>query len=190
MKKNRAEAFSDGVLAIIVTIMVLELKAPVNDGWKELLHLYPKFISYVLSFLMVWIYWNNHHHLFHSIHKINGSVLLANGLLLFMLSLLPFATAWVGETRFGCTATILMGIILLLSGAAYSILVRCLIRANGGKNSTLARAVGNDHKGNISLAGYATAIVLGFWLPVGSFVIYGLIALMWLIPDKRIEKIL
>ncbi|MBX9733892.1 MAG: TMEM175 family protein [Chitinophagaceae bacterium] len=190
MNKNRLEAFSDGVLAIIVTIMVLELKAPHTDDWKVLLHMYPEFLSYILSFLMVWIYWNNHHHLFQSVHKINGGVLLANGFLLFTLSLLPFATAWLGSTHFSTNATILMGIVLLLCRAAYSILTNRLIHANGDRESTLAKALGKDFKGNISLAGYSFAIIIAFFMPYISFIIYGLIALMWLIPDKRIEKII
>ncbi|KOY87431.1 hypothetical protein AD998_15945 [bacterium 336/3] len=188
MVKNRLEAFSDGVLAIIVTIMVLELKVPESSEWKSLFHLYPKFLSYVLSFVMVLIYWNNHHHLFHSIHKINGKVMLANGCLLFMLSLQPFATAWMGETHFAKNPVIFMAIILLLSGASYSILVRTLIHANGDNNSTLAVAVGKDFKGNISLIGYTFSIIMAFWLPVISIMIFFAIALMWLIPDKRIEK--
>lgn len=190
MTKNRVEAFSDGVLAIIVTIMVLELKAPESSDWKELWHLYPKFLSYILSFLMVLIYWNNHHHLFHSVHKINGKVLLANGLLLFTLSLQPFATAWMGETHFATNTVILMGIILLLSAVAYSILTASLIKANGGKESTLAKAVGKDVKGNISLIGYIIAIIVACWMPVISYIIFALIAIMWLIPDKRIENVL
>ncbi|MEN9599888.1 MAG: hypothetical protein RL596_2207 [Bacteroidota bacterium] len=190
MNKNRLEAFSDGVLAIIVTIMVLELKVPESSEWKELLHMYPKFLSYILSFLMVWIYWNNHHHLFHSVHKINGGVLLANGFLLFTLSLLPFSTAWVGETHFATNPIILIGAVLLSCGGAYSILTYQLIKANGGKESTLARAIGKDFKGNISLVGYSTAIIIAFWIPTISFVIYALIAFMWLMPDKRLEKII
>lgn len=188
MTKNRLEAFSDGVLAIIVTIMVLELKAPESAEWKELFQLYPKFLSYVLSFLMVWIYWNNHHHLFHSVQTINGKVLLANGLLLFALSLQPFAAAWMGEMHFATNTVILTGVVLLFSGAAYSLLTAVLISANGGKDSKLAKAVGSDVKGNISLAGYTTAIIFAFWMPSISFAIYLLIALMWLIPDKRIER--
>lgn len=190
MTKNRLEAFSDGVLAIIVTIMVLELKAPESGDWKHLWHLYPKFLSYILSFLMIIIYWNNHHHLFHSVHKINGSVMLANGFLLFILSLQPFATAWMGETHFSTNSVILMGILLLLSGVAYSILTTTLIKTNGGKESTLAKAVGKDYKGNISLIGYTIAIMVACWLPIIAYIIFALIAIMWLIPDKRIERIL
>ena len=188
MNKNRLEAFSDGVMAIIVTIMVLELKVPESSEWKDLFHLYPKLLSYILSFCMVLIYWNNHHHLFHSIQKVNGNVLLANGFLLFMLSLQPFATAWMGETHFDRNPVIFMATILLLSGVAYSILVRSLISANGGSDSALAKAIGNDKKGNMSLVGYTLSIITAFWLPVISITIFFALALIWLIPDKRIEK--
>jgi uncharacterized membrane protein len=190
MNKNRVEAFSDGVLAIIVTIMVLELRAPESSDWKALLHLYPKFLSYTLSFLMVWIYWNNHHHLFHSVHKINGKVLLANGLLLFVLSFLPFATAWMGETHFSGNPIILMGVILFLCAAAFNVLTKQLIDTNGGEESTLAKAIGKDIKGNISLACYSLGILSAFFMPTISFIIYALVAFMWLVPDKRLEKII
>lgn len=188
MKKNRVEAFSDGVLAIIVTIMVLELKAPESSDWKELWHLYPKFISYVLSFMMVWIYWNNHHHLFQMVQTINGRVLLANGFLLFVLSLQPFTTAWMGETHFSTNAVILMGSVLLMSGVAYSILTGTLIMANGGKNSKLYKSLGRGTKDIASLVGYSAAILIACWWPEISVGIFILFALMWLVPDKRIER--
>jgi uncharacterized membrane protein len=188
MTKNRIEAFSDGVLAIIVTIMVLELKAPHTDDWSALLELYPKFLSYILSFAMVWIYWNNHHHLFQSIHKVNGRVMLSNGLLLFVLSFQPFATAWMGETHFGNHAVLAMGVVLFISGFSYNVLSNSLIEANGGKDSVLAKSLGRNNKAFISTGAYASAIVIAIWFPLISVVIYILVALLWLIPDKRIER--
>jgi uncharacterized membrane protein len=154
MNKSRVEAFSDGVMAIIVTIMVLEMKVP-HDGdpsFEALKPLFPIFLSYILSFTMVLIYWNNHHHMYQSVKKVNGRVLLANGFLLFWLSLMPFTTAWMGENHFASIPVALFGTVLFFSGVAYSILVRALITAHG-ENSTLAKAVGNDFKGWISLVG-------------------------------------
>lgn len=143
MKKGRVEAFSDGVLAIIVTIMVLELKVPEGAEWSDLFTLLPKFLSYILSFMMVIIYWNNHHHIFQTVEKVNGKVLLANGFLLFFLSLIPFATAWMGENHFASKPVILMGIVLLLSGTAYLVLTK-VIASSHGKDSVLAKILEND----------------------------------------------
>ncbi len=187
MKKGRLEAFSDGVMAIIVTIMVLELKVPESADWHDLAKLLPKFLSYILSFLMVLIYWNNHHHVFQTVEKVNGNILLTNGLLLFFLSLLPFATAWMGENHFKSKPVILMGIVLFLSAVAYTILSKSIIKSHG-QDSTLAKAVGNDVKGKISVLFYLIAIGLAFFIPYISAGIYLLIAIIWLIPDKRIEK--
>lgn len=188
MKKGRVEAFSDGVLAIIVTIMVLELKVPEGEEWKDLLGLLPKFLSYVLSFMMVLIYWNNHHHLFQTVEKVNGRILLANGMLLFFLSLVPFATGWMGETHFSSKPVILMGSIFFLSGVAYLFLTYSIIKAHG-ENSVLAKVQQNDWKGTVSWSGYLIGIVIAFFSPLVSAGIYFIIALLWFIPDKRIEKL-
>ena len=189
MRKGRIEAFSDGVLAIIVTIMVLELKVPEGAECKDLSALIPKFLSYVLSFMMVLIYWNNHHHMFQTVKKVDGKILLANGALLFFLSLLPFATAWMGETHFRSTPVALMGIVLLLSGTAYLLLVKTIVDSHG-QDSILANAIGTDYKGNISWIGYLVGIFLSRSYPQVSAAIYLVIALMWFIPDKRIERLM
>lgn len=188
MNKNRLEAFSDGVLAIIVTIMVLEMKVPHGSEWSDLSPLLPKFLSYLFSFIMVWIYWNNHHHLFQSVKIINGKVLLANGFLLFCLSLQPFVTGWMGENHFARNPVILMAIVLLLSGIAYTILVFTLIKLNGN-NSVLGKAItsDSDKKGKMSTLAYVVAIPLAYINPLISCGIFVLVAIMWLIPDKRIE---
>lgn len=189
MTKGRLEAFSDGVLAIIVTIMVLEMKVP-RDGGATLAALkpvLPVFLSYVLSFAMVLIYWNNHHHMFQAVKIINGKVMLANGHLLFWLSLMPFTTAWMGQNHFAPVPVALFGVVLLLSGLAYNILAAILVKLHGTE-STLARAVGRDTKGLISAVGYASAIGIAFYYPLVSCTIYAAIAIMWLIPDKRIEN--
>lgn len=187
MKKGRIEAFSDGVLAIIVTIMVLELKVPEGAEWNALIPLLPKFLSYILSFMMILIYWNNHHHVFQTVEKVNGKILLANGLLLFFLSLIPFATAWMGENHFQSKPVILMGIIFLAAGLSYLLLTNTII-ATQGSNSVLAKAQENDWKGTVSWLGYILGIILGFFYPLILAVIYFLIALLWFIPDKRIER--
>jgi uncharacterized membrane protein len=189
MNKSRIEAFSDGVMAIIVTIMVLEMKVPHGGGstWQSLRPVLPAFLSYVLSFAMVLIYWNNHHHLFQSVKKVNGKVLLANGHLLFWLSLMPFTTAWMGENHFASIPVALFGFVLIMSGFAYYILVRQLIQIHG-EDSPLARAVGRDFKGNISLVIYAAAILIAFYYPLISCFIYVFVAIIWLVPDTRIEK--
>lgn len=187
MNKNRLEAFSDGVIAIIITIMVLEMKVPLGDEIASLKPLIPVFISYILSFIYIGIYWNNHHHMMHAVHSINGGILWANLFLLFWLSLVPFVTGWMGENHFARWPVALYGIILLMNALAYSLLANKLIR-HEGKNSALAAAVGNGAKGKISVAFYLLAIGLSFlnaWL---SFALYTLVAAIWFIPDKRIEK--
>ncbi|MDX2272305.1 MAG: TMEM175 family protein [Cyanobacteriota bacterium] len=187
MGKGRLEAFSDGVLAIIITIMVLEIKVPHEAGWNALLPLLPIFLSYVLSFIFLGIYWNNHHHLFQAVHRINGRVLWANLHLLFWLSLIPFATAWMGENSFDQSAVALYGIVLLFCALAYWILTTTLV-AHHGQESLLATALGKDVKGKISVALYAIAIPIAFiqaWLACSLYV---LVAFIWLVPDLRIEK--
>ena len=189
MGKNRLEAFSDGVLAIIITIMVLEMKVPHGDSFSALQALLPVFLSYVLSFIYVGIYWNNHHHMLHATRTVNGGVLWANLHLLFWLSLLPFATGWMGENHFSSLPAALYGGVLLMAGLAYKILARRIIAADGTA-SPLARAIGRDAKGSASIVLYLLAIPLAFvssWLAI---VIYLLVALMWVIPDRRIEKTL
>ena len=189
MEKDRLLAFSDGVIAIIITIMVLELKVPHGAAWGELAKVAPVFLSYILSFLYVAIYWNNHHHLMHTVTKVSGSILWANMHLLFWLSLLPFATGWLGENHFAAAPTALFGVALLMPAIAYTILVRVII-ANEGTNSVLARAIGSDAKGWISLVGYVAGIGLAFLTPWISNAIYVAVALMWLVPDRRIEKVM
>ncbi|SRR5579871_2121091 len=189
MKKGRLEAFSDGVIAIIITIMVLELKAPEGAEWSSLMPLIPTFVSYVLSFVFVGIYWNNHHHLLQLVERVNGAVLWANLHLLFWLSLLPFVTAWLDVNHFARLPTALYGIVLIGAAIAYYILSRILIRHHG-KDSALAVAMGNDLKGRISLAIYAIAILLAFassWL---AYALYVVVAIMWLCPDVRVERTL
>jgi uncharacterized membrane protein len=185
--KGRLEAFSDGVIAIIITIMVLELKVPHGVELADLRELCPIFMSYALSFIYVGIYWNNHHHMFHLVQKINGPILWANMHLLFWLSLTPFATAWMGEHNFPPWPMALYGFILLMSGVAYYILSQLLIAENG-RESALARAVGDDFKGRISVVIYAISIPLSFVNPWIAYAGYISVALMWLIPDRRIEK--
>jgi uncharacterized membrane protein len=189
MSKTRLEAFSDGVLAIILTIMVLELKVPHHGDWESLQRLAPAFLSYVLSFVYVGIYWNNHHHLLQAAECVNGRILWANLHLLFWLSLIPFVSAWMGENQFGALPIALYGVVLLCSGAAYYILSKELV-AQHGQTSPIARAIGQDHKGAGSLAAYAVALLVAYFLPWLSLVIYALVALVWLIPDPRIERAL
>jgi len=189
MEKDRLLAFSDGVIAIIITIMVLELKAPHGADWAELAKLTPVFLSYVLSFTFVAIYWNNHHHLLYTLSRVNGTILWANLHLLFWLSLIPFATAWVGDNPFSPVPTAVYGIAFLMPGCAYYLLVRAMLRVEGPQ-STLARAVGRDLKGKGSLAVYAAGIAVAFIEPRGAIALYVAVALMWLIPDRRIEKAL
>jgi uncharacterized membrane protein len=187
MTKDRLEAFSDGVLAIIITIMVLELRPPPASNWAALIPLVPIFLSYILSFVFLAIYWNNHHHLFQAIEQVNGSVLWANIHLLFWLSLIPFTTAWMGENDFAAEPVALYGLVLLLAAIAYFILVRVLIRLHG-RDSVLARAIANDFKGKISLVIYAAAILAALVAPWLSCALYVLVAIMWIVPDRRIEK--
>jgi uncharacterized membrane protein len=187
MGKGRLEAFSDGVLAIIITIMVLEMKVPHDDTIEELSKLGPVFMSYVLSFIYIGIYWNNHHHLMHATEKISGAAMWANNHLLFWLSLMPFASGWMGENHFTKWPIIVYGVILLMNSIAYYILVVCLVKANG-KDSTLAKALGSDIKGKLSTAIYATGIALAFLNTWISLALYTVVAIIWLVPDKRIEK--
>ena len=189
MEKDRLLAFSDGVIAIIITIMVLELKAPHGADWAELAKLTPVFLSYVLSFTFVAIYWNHHHHQLYTLSRVNGTILWANLHLLFWLSLIPFATAWVGDNPFAPVPTAVYGIAFLMPGCAYYLLVRAMLRVEGPQ-STLARAVGRDLKGKGSLAVYAAGIAVAFIEPRGAIALYVAVALMWLIPDRRIEKAL
>ncbi len=186
MKKGRLEAFSDGVLAIIITIMVLEIKVPHGNSPEDLKPLIPVFFSYVVSFIYIGIYWNNHHHMMHTVQKVSGDILWANLHLLFWLSLIPFVTGWIGENNFQPFPMALYGVILLMAAIAYYIL-RTRIIKNHGKDSVLARAVGKDIKGKISPILYILGILSSFfsgWIAGG---VYVLVALIWLIPDRRIE---
>ncbi|MFW0738225.1 TMEM175 family protein [Flavobacterium sp. T12S277] len=188
MNKTRLEAFSDGVLAIIITIMILEIKVPAGHEFADLKPLIPKFLSYVLSFVYVGIYWNNHHYLIHSLSKVNGKILWANLHLLFWLSLIPVATGWMGEHNFAKASMALYGTVLLLCSIAYFILQRIII-LNEGTNSTLAKAIGRDVKGHTSSVLYILGIVFSFYNEWISGAAYFIVALLWLIPDKRIERI-
>ena len=189
MGKTRMEAFSDGVVAIIITIMVLELKVPHSAALEELSHLWPVFLSYVLSFLYVGIYWNNHHHMLHTCHKVTGPILWANLHLLFWLSLMPFATGWMGENHFAAGPTAAYGVVLFMAALAYWILQQLII-ASQGADSLLRRAVGLDWKGKTSIVLYAFAVGLAWRLHEVSMAIYVLVALLWLVPDRRIERVL
>ena len=189
MQKNRLEAFSDGVLAIIITIMVLELKAPQGVELGALKPLLPVFLSYVLSFIYLGIYWNNHHHLLHTVKAVSGGILWANLHLLLWLSLFPFATAWMGENHVAPTPTALYGFVLLMAAIAYYIL-QCAIIAKQGRDSLLAAAIGRDWKGKLSPALYLAAIPLSFVHPWIGNAVYVFVALMWLVPDRRIERAL
>ena len=189
MGKSRLEAFSDGVIAILITIMILELKVPAGHELADLQPLVAPMLAYLLSFIYLGIYWNNHHHLLQAVKKVNGKILWANAHLLFWLSLVPLATLWLGESHFAKVPGILYGIILFGAGAAYYILAQSLVKHHGSE-SPIARAIGADVKGKISLVLYAAAIGIGFVQPMVSAAIYALVALMWLVPDARIEKIL
>lgn len=189
MSKGRLEAFSDGVIAIIITIMVLELRAPHEANLAALRPLIPVFLSYVLSFIYLGIYWNNHHHLLQASRHVSGSVLWANLHLLFWLSLIPFVTAWTGQNLFAALPAAFYGTVLLFSAIAYHILARTLIACHG-QDSALAVALGRDFKGKISVVIYAVAILLSFVNPEPACLLYVLVALMWLIPDRRIERAL
>ena len=187
MKKGRLEAFSDGVIAIIITIMVLELRVPHGNHIEDLVPLVPVFFSYILSFVYVGIYWINHHHLIYVSKTINGGILWANLNLLFWLSLIPFVTAWMGENHFDRWPVVLYGAVLVMNGFSYNILCRLLIR-EAGPDSGLAAALGRDWKGKLSVVLYAVAIALAFLDSWIAFGIYVLVAMMWFIPDKRIER--
>ncbi len=187
MGKDRLAAFSDGVIAIIITIMVLELKVPHGADWAALGNLVPNFLSYVLSFIYVAIYWNNHHHLLHTCTHVDGLILWTNAHLLFWLSLIPFATGWMGENYLAPLPTALYGVSLLMPAIAYYLLQKAITRTHGA-DSTLARALGTDIKGKISPVLYIAAIVLVLVSPWISMALYTLVALMWLVPDRRIEK--
>jgi len=187
MGKGRLEAFSDGVLAIIITIMVLEMKVPHGTEIAALQPLIPVFASYVLSFVYIGIYWNNHHHLMHAVERINGPVLWANLHLLFWLSLFPFVTGWMGENHFAATTVGLYGFVLAMAAIAYGILVQCLIALHG-RDSRLAAAIGSDLKGNVSILIYAAAIGLSLIESWISLALYFAVAAIWFIPDRRIEK--
>jgi uncharacterized membrane protein len=186
MTKNRLEAFSDGVIAILITIMVLEFKVPRGTDWSELLPLVPTALSYALSFIMLGIYWNNHHHMLHSVSSVNGAVLWANLHLLFWLSLVPFVTAWVGEHEFAQVPVMAQGVVMELAGVAYFILTRALL-AHQGRDSKFARALGRDAKGVASMVLYPLGIALTFWHPWFGFGAYVVVAMIWLVPDRRFE---
>ena len=187
MNKSRLEAFSDGVFAIIITIMVLELKIPKRADFPSLLPLLPVLLSYILSFLYLGIYWSNHHHMLHTVKHVNGGILWANLHLLFWLSLFPFVTAWMGENHLSIATTVLYGSVLLFAAIAYFILQNVIIRSQG-KESLLAKAVGGDIKGKSSPLLYLSGIAVSFGSPLLAEFIYVLVALIWLIPDKRIER--
>jgi len=188
MGKARLEAFSDGVIAIIITIMVLEMKVPHGDSFSELAPVLPVFLSYVLSFVYVGIYWNNHHHMLHAASRVSGAILWANLHLLFWLSLFPFATGWMGENHFTAIPTALYGVVLLMAAIAFYLLELAIIR-NQGSDSLLRKAVGRDWKGKLSPVLYVVAIVATLWSPWVSEAIYVSVALIWLIPDRRIERV-
>src|SRR5262245_12000549 len=187
MHKGRVEAFSDGVIAILITIMVLDLKTPEGTALAALRPLGPTFLSYVLSFVIIGIYWNNHHHMLQAAHRVSGSVLWANLHLLFWLSLLPFVTRWTGEHGFAPVPTAMYGVVLIMAAVAYTILQRSIIAAQGD-DSKLAAAVGRDLKGKLSIAFYAIAIPLALLRPWLAATLYAIVVLIWLIPDRRIES--
>lgn len=187
MNKNRLEAFSDGVLAIVITIMVLEFKVPEGHFFEDLKPLFPKLIGYILSFIYIGIYWNNHHHMMHTVQKVNGKILWANLHLLFWLSLLPFATAWIGESHFAPFPMLIYGIILFACAIAYFILQHHIIITQG-KNSLLSNSLGKDYKGKLSNIFYIVGICFALYIPIISGIMYISVALLWLVPDKRIER--
>jgi uncharacterized membrane protein len=197
MRSNRLEAFSDGVLAIIITIMVLELRAPVVEGrpaaffdlWTGESHVAPIFLSYVLSFLYIAIYWNNHHHLMFTVDRVTGGILWSNMILLFCLSLFPFATSWMGENAGDAAPAAAYGVVLLGAGAAYTLLVRMIVRSQG-KDSLTGRAIGRDAKGLVSVASYAVAIPTAYVSAWISYAIFVGVAILWVVPDRRIESVL
>jgi uncharacterized membrane protein len=187
MSKSRLEAFSDGVLAVIITVMVLEMKSPHGTSLASLRPVLPVFLSYLLSFVYIGIYWNNHHHLLHATQRVNGATLWANLHLLFWLSLIPFATAWMDDNQFASWPVAVYGIVMLFAGVAYFVLTKALIQLHG-RDSNLAESIGSDRKGKISMAIYAIAIPLAFSKPWIAGACYVIVAIMWLIPDPRIER--
>ena len=187
MSKTRLEAFSDGVIAIIITIMVLELRPPHSSSWSALTEIVPTLLTYILSFVFLGIYWNNHHHLLQATERCNGKIMWANLHLLFWLSLIPFVTAWMGENHFAPVPTAIYGVVLLLCAIAFTILSTTIVAAQG-ESSTLAAALGSDVKGKVSLLLYASAIPLAFVHESISHAIYVLVALIWFVPDRRIES--
>lgn len=192
MTKNRLEAFSDGVIAIIITIMVLELKVPEGHEWGDVIKLWPKFLAYIISFIYVGIYWNNHHHMLHTVKKVNGTILWANLYQLFWLSLFPFVSAWAGESHFAPKPMTAYGFVALMCALAYAFLTHAIIRADPS-NRLLADATGNAAKEKISIVAYLVAIVapfFGHWGAVLSGVMLLAVALIWVIPDRRIERVL
>jgi uncharacterized membrane protein len=189
MGKGRLEAFSDGVIAVIITVMVLELKVPHGDSLASLAPVVPVFLSYVLSFVYIGIYWNNHHHMLHAAKRVSGAVLWANLHLLFWLSLIPFTTGWMGENHFGSLPSALYGFVLLMSAIAYWVLQRSII-ASEGDASVLKKAIGSDTKGKLSPLLYFVAILISMWQPWVAQCIYVGVALMWLVPDRRIEHVI
>ncbi len=189
MTRGRVEAFSDGVLAIIITIMVLELKVPHGEDWAALLPLWPVFLSYVLSFTIIGIYWNNHHHMFHAVKHVDGPVLWANLHLLFWLSLMPLATGWMGENDFAPVPIAVYGIVLVMAAGAYYILVLSLLRLHGD-DAAFTKAIGHDLKGKISLVIYCAGILLAFVNQWIALALYFAVGAIWLIPDRRFERVL
>ncbi|TAN17457.1 MAG: DUF1211 domain-containing protein [Chitinophagaceae bacterium] len=188
MSKSRLEAFSDGVFAVIITIMVLEMKIPHGEQLKDLQEVLPVFICYVLSFVYVGIYWTNHHHLFQLVEKVNGKIMWANLFLLFWLSLFPFVTGWMGENHFGTWPSVLYGFVALMNAIAWYVLSHIMM-AEYGKDSALARAYGKDTKGKVSALLYVIGILLCFVLSWLGIIFYAIVAAMWIVPDKRIERI-
>jgi uncharacterized membrane protein len=189
MKTSRLEAFSDGVLAIIITIMILEIKVPEGDALQDLLPLVPKFITYLLSFIYLGIYWNNHHHLWQAVEHVNGKILWANLHLLFWLSLFPFTTGWMGENHFSSYPVALYGIVLLMASIAWAMLAKQIIKEEG-VDSKVGKALNKNNKVKISIILYATGVILSLFQPVLSSIFYVIVAVLWFIPDKRIEKTL
>jgi len=187
MGKGRLEAFSDGVMAVIITIMVLELHAPHSPDFSALVEELPAFLAYVLSFVFIGIYWNNHHHMFQATEHVNGAILWANNFLLFWLSLVPFTTDWMGENHFATIPVAIYGVVLLMCGVAYYIVQTLIIRLQGS-DSKLREVVGGDWKGKLSPILYLAAIGLAFVTPILAELLYAAVALMWLIPDRRIER--
>jgi uncharacterized membrane protein len=189
MEKNRLEAFSDGVMAVIITIMVLELKPPHGAEFSDLLPLLPKFLSYILSFIFVGIYWVNHHHFWHIVKHVSGGLLWANNHLLFWLALIPFTTAWMGENHFAALPVFVYGLNLIACAIAYTICTIVVVNLEG-PNSTIARAIGKDKKGKISLAIYCVAAPVALFWPLIACGLFSIVSLIWLVPDRRIEKVL